>query len=378
MDTADGVMPLPLARPDLHELPEAVRSYVVALERLLHVLIGTTVILAAVIRRVGWRAQWTDTEKLALTTLLDSVPRGSRDALVRLMPIASSTFYRWRLRRPWLRRVGRFTQGAAASVRALIGRIEALCPGIGSRKIAGVLHALLVPISRSSVRRMRKRPEPAAPTGEPLPAFLDPRECRKLWSADFFKVRVFGFLQVSALVVLDDYSRFFAHFAFRLRAPDALWLAAELAAAFARHGAPRRLRTDGERVFAAPAVNAVLAAHGTEHYVTPPGKPFCNGRCERLIGSIRRELLAGRAWLTSAALRSLLHCWQGYYNFYRPHRACGLMPPAARETRLTAAPPLAHKLRPLARNVEAVAFADLEVHGFRLKTGPPPWQRPQA
>ena len=57
-----------------------------------------------------------------------------------------------------------------------------------------------------------------------------------------------------------------------------------------------------------------------------------NATCERLVGTLRRELLDRVLILGEAHLRAVLAEYQEHYNTARPHQGIGQRTPAARTT----------------------------------------------
>jgi transposase InsO family protein len=68
-------------------------------------------------------------------------------------------------------------------------------------------------------------------------------------------------------------------------------------------------------------VRRKLRALGIEEVVTAPASPWQNAYAERLIGSIRRELLDHVVVLNEQHLRRLLKTYVDYYNQWRTHRS---------------------------------------------------------
>jgi transposase InsO family protein len=60
--------------------------------------------------------------------------------------------------------------------------------------------------------------------------------------------------------------------------------------------------------------------------------PRANAICERLVGTLRREILDRLLILNEAHLRSVLDEYQTHYNRNRPHQGRGQCPPQAGET----------------------------------------------
>jgi transposase InsO family protein len=86
-----------------------------------------------------------------------------------------------------------------------------------------------------------------------------------------------------------------------------------------RFGKPRRIRTDNAPVFRSALFQAALAAAGIGHVFSAPGKPWQNGRVERLFLTLKQKLnlVAPR---DGAELDRLLIEFSFWYNQIRPHQ----------------------------------------------------------
>jgi transposase InsO family protein len=69
--------------------------------------------------------------------------------------------------------------------------------------------------------------------------------------------------------------------------------------------------------------DAVFQAAGTTILRTAVQAPRMNAICERLIGTVRRELLDRILILNQAHLRAVLAEYQEHYNTARPHQGIG-------------------------------------------------------
>jgi putative transposase len=67
--------------------------------------------------------------------------------------------------------------------------------------------------------------------------------------------------------------------------------------------------------------DAVFQATGTRILVSAVQAPRMNATCERLIGTLRRELLDRVLILGQAQLRAVLTEYQTHYNTARPHQS---------------------------------------------------------
>jgi transposase InsO family protein len=69
--------------------------------------------------------------------------------------------------------------------------------------------------------------------------------------------------------------------------------------------------------------DAVFQATGTTILRTAVQAPRMNAICERLVGTLRRELLDRSLILGEAHLRAVLAEYQKHYNTARPHQGIG-------------------------------------------------------
>ena len=79
--------------------------------------------------------------------------------------------------------------------------------------------------------------------------------------------------------------------------------------------------------------DAVFTAEGIRILASPPQAPKANAICERIIGTLRRELLDRLLIVNEQHLRRVLTEYQQHYNAARPHRSLGQLTPAQADTR---------------------------------------------
>jgi putative transposase len=84
--------------------------------------------------------------------------------------------------------------------------------------------------------------------------------------------------------------------------------------------APRYLLQDRDRIYGADFRRRVRNM-GIKEVLIAPRSPWQNPYVERLIGSIRREVLDHVIVLNERHLRRLLQSYLDYYHAYRTHRA---------------------------------------------------------
>jgi hypothetical protein len=71
-----------------------------------------------------------------------------------------------------------------------------------------------------------------------------------------------------------------------------------------------------------------VTAEGIRILASPPQAPRANAICERIIGTLRRELLDQLLIVNEHHLRQVLTEYLRHYNTARPHRALGQLTPA--------------------------------------------------
>ena len=94
----------------------------------------------------------------------------------------------------------------------------------------------------------------------------------------------------------------------------------------------RFLIRDRDSKFTA-AFDAVFTAIDVRIIKTPARAPRANAIAERLVGTIRRELLDRTLIINQRHAASVLAEYQHHYNNHRPHRALGQAAPPADEAR---------------------------------------------
>jgi hypothetical protein len=79
--------------------------------------------------------------------------------------------------------------------------------------------------------------------------------------------------------------------------------------------------------------DAVFVAEGIRILRTPPQAPKANAICERMVGTLRRELLDRMLIVNERHLRRVLTMYLDHFNTARPHRTLDQLTPAQAETR---------------------------------------------
>jgi putative transposase len=100
--------------------------------------------------------------------------------------------------------------------------------------------------------------------------------------------------------------------------PTAPWTAQQLIEAFPWETAPCYLLRDRDRIYG-DHVQPRVENMGLEEVKIAPRSPWQNPYCERVIGSIRRDLLAHVIVLNERHLKRLLTEYVSYYHQFRTH-----------------------------------------------------------
>ncbi len=152
---------------------------------------------------------------------------------------------------------------------------------------------------------------------------------RSLASIDFFVVPTATFQLLYGFAVLRHDRRRVVHCNVT-STPTPAWVAQQLREAFANPDRPRYLIRDRDGIYG-ENVSHCLQSLGIEEVVISPRSPWQNPYAERLIGTLRRELLDHVIVLNEAHLRRLLSSYLDYYHRSRPHRSLDQNAPVPRE-----------------------------------------------
>ena len=120
-----------------------------------------------------------------------------------------------------------------------------------------------------------------------------------------------------ALAILDHASRACLRLQ-RLSDKSSWRLLQELVQAVKQYGRPQFVRTDNEAVLVSKLFRFGLWLLGIRHQRIEPGCPWQNGRVERFIGTVKREL-AVESIADERALTRTLQEIRTWYNHDRPH-----------------------------------------------------------
>jgi transposase InsO family protein len=120
-----------------------------------------------------------------------------------------------------------------------------------------------------------------------------------------------------ALAILDHASRACLRLQ-RLSDKSSWMLLLELVQAVKRYGRPQFVRTDNEAVLVSRLFRLGLWMLGIRQQRIEPGCPWQNGRVERFIGTVKREL-ARESIADAREMTNALQEIRTWYNHERPH-----------------------------------------------------------
>src|SRR5712664_3867487 len=281
----------------------------------------------ALLRRRSKRPQFGRLDRL-LWVWLSNHWAGWREALHLVRPETVIRWHRQGFRAfwTWRSRRGRTGRPPVGSELANLVRTMALAnPLWGAPRIHGELLKLGLDVSQRTVARlMPRRPKRPSQTWR---TFLE-NHLADLVSVDFFVAPTATFRVLYVFVVLLHHRRRVVHFNVT-DSPTAAWTAQQLVEAFPHDSAPRFLIRDRDGIFGGQFRQRVKAIGLAEVLITPHS-PWQNPFAERVIGTIRRELLDHVIVLNERHLRRRLRNYLGYYHASRTHFALGKDAPEPR------------------------------------------------
>jgi len=171
-------------------------------------------------------------------------------------------------------------------------------------------------------------------TGPTWKQFLT-TQAHGILAADFAHVDTVLLRRIYALIVIEHGTRR-VHLAGITANPDGAWTT-QAARNFLmdlgpRAGSVKFLIRDRAGQFTG-AFDAVFTANGTRILASPPQAPRANAICERMIGTLRREVFDRLLIVNEHHLRRVLTEYLLHYNTARPHRSLGQLAPAQAHTR---------------------------------------------
>jgi hypothetical protein len=162
---------------------------------------------------------------------------------------------------------------------------------------------------------------------------MDYLECNLLWAADIHQTKLEDGSVWETLHWLDLHSRYELGQSTTARLTEEQ-VAYSFVQTAGRHGLPRLLKTDGDKLFYESSsglpslLSRTLASVGIHHLVIPRRQPWWNGVVERYIRTCRQEIgLPARG--EPGQIQQAMEAERHFYNYERCHSSCHDQPPAA-------------------------------------------------
>jgi putative transposase len=221
-------------------------------------------------------------------------------------------------------------KGPSEEVIAAIVEMKRKNPRFGCRRIAQQLSFVFgFQIDKDVVRRVlakHYRPDSGAP-GPSWLTFLGHSK-DSLWSLDLFRCESLFLRTHWVMVIMDQFNRRIIGFAVHGGPIDGPGVCRLFGNAISGNSAlPRRLSTDHDPLFEYRQWKANLRILEISEVKTVPYVPLSHPFVERLIGTIRRELLDQIPFWTAGDLERKLEQFKDYYNRERVHASLGGISP---------------------------------------------------
>jgi len=258
-------------------------------------------------------------------------------ALARLLPaprrrgfvVTPATILRWHrrlVRRRWTTECTRPGRPAIpAAVRALIVRMATENPNWGYRRVHGELAGLGYQIGASTVWKILDSAgiDPAPRRAGPTWAQFLHRQAQSILACDLFHLDTITLHRLYAFFVIEHATRR-VHILGVTAHPTGAWLTQQarnlLMDLDDAHRRFRFLIRDRDSKFTA-TFDAVFTAINIQIIKTPVRAPRASAIAERLVGTVRRELLDRLLIIGQRHAAAVLREFQRHYNDHRPHRS---------------------------------------------------------
>jgi putative transposase len=293
----------------------------------------------AVLRRQISGVRYQPGDRLWLAALARLIPRRRWGEVFAVTPATLLAWHRRLVARRWdytsRRRPGR--PSTAGAIRKLVIRMATDNPTWGHRRVQGELVKLGHPIAASTVWQILHAAgiDPASRRSGPTWKQFLTAQARGILAVDFVHVDTVLLRRLYALIVIEHGTRR-VHLAGITANPDGAWTA-QAARSFLmdlgqRVASVKFLLRDRAGQFTS-SFDAVFQAEAIRILASPPQAPRANAICERMIGTLRRELFDRLLIVNEHHLRRVLTEYLRHYNAARPHRALGQLAPAQAHAR---------------------------------------------
>jgi putative transposase len=280
----------------------------------------------AVLRRQVGRVRYQPSDRLWFTALSRLVPRGRRGEV---FPVTPATLLAWHRRLA----AGKYDTGkrrrpgrppTSPGIARLVIRLARENPLWGHRRIHGELMKLGVAVAPSTVWEVLRAAgiDPAPRRSGPTWRQFLTAQAAGILAVDFLHVDTVLLKRVYVLVFIEHGTRRM-HLGGVTTHPTGEWTAQRarnLALALGGRLEDMRFLIRDRGSNFTRSFDAVFQATGTRILQTAIQAPRMNATCERLVGTLRRELLDRVLIRGEGHLRAILAEYQVHYNTARPHQ----------------------------------------------------------
>ncbi|MCW7945020.1 integrase [Streptomyces hygroscopicus] len=290
----------------------------------------------AVLRRQIGRVRYEPADRIRLAVLSRLVPRERWREVFAVTPTTLLRWHRELLTRKWTfahhRRPGR--PSTAPAVKQLILRLARENSNWGHRRIQGELARPGYPIAPSTVWEIQHTAgiDPAPQRSGPTWSQFLTAQAHGIIAADFLHLDTVPLKRLYALVFIEHGTRR-VHLAGVTAHPTAQWTTQQARnpamTLGSRMDSLRFLLRDRDTKYTRSSDAAFEA--DVEVLLNPPRAPRANAICERVAGTLRREILDRILIYNQTHAHRVLTAYIRHYNQHRPHQSWQQLPPDSTE-----------------------------------------------
>ncbi|MGW1801475.1 integrase core domain-containing protein [Streptomyces sp. NPDC001984] len=281
----------------------------------------------AVLRRQIARVRYEPADRIRLAALSRLIPRGCRRQVFAVTPTTLLVWHRQLATHRWtFTHHGPGRPPTAPIVKHLVLRLTRENNTWGHRRTQGELARLGYPIAPSTVWEILHAAgiDPAPQRSGPTWHQFLTAQAHGVIAADFLHLDTVSLERLYALVFIEHGTRRL-HLAGVTTNPTAQ--ARNLAMTLGRRiDSLRFLIRDRDSKYTS-AFDAVFEADDKEILLSPPRAPKANAICERVVGTLRREILDRMLIYNEAHAQAVLTEYIRHYNGHRPHQSRRQLPP---------------------------------------------------
>jgi putative transposase len=220
-------------------------------------------------------------------------------------------------------------KGPEQSIIDLILEMKQRNPSYGYRRIAmQISNSFGVPIAKDIVRRVlsthyKNNPEDTGPSWLTFIGHMKD----SLWSIDLFRCESIHLKTHWVFVVMDQFTRRIIGFATHKSSVTGVDLCCMFNKIITKKALPKYISSDNDPLFQFHRWKTNLRILDIEEIKSVPYVPTSHPFIERLIGTVRREILDKTLYWNAYDLQNKLQLFQNYYNKERCHHGIdGVMP----------------------------------------------------